>query len=97
MWNKLFFNVQNVECESDRAVLINCPIRSEYKGWSFWHPSKLVREEGGKGWHLSFSFTNDWEFKVFKKHKDGNKIEKTISADEMKIVFKTSNETIKRN
>lgn len=95
MWNKLFFNKQNVEYESDRAILINMPNQSIYKGWKFWHPAKLVREEGGNGYFYSLSFTDNWEFRLFKSYKQGQNPQKTVSPDEIIEAFKRSDESIR--
>lgn len=95
MWNKLFFNKQNVEYESDRVILINMPNQSIYKGWKFWHPAKLIREEGGNGYFLSISFTDDWEFRLFKNYKNKPNPEKKVGAEEIKDVFAASDESIR--
>lgn len=92
-WNKIVFNAQNIETETDRAVLIRMPHKSDYDGYMFWHPKKLVRETGAKGYALTFSFTDDFEFKLFKNGNgkyNRHKViaETTISASEMKEQFK---------
>lgn len=45
-WNKIYFNVQNIKEDKGNSVVINMPNKSEYHGWCFYHPKKLVREEG---------------------------------------------------
>ena len=94
MWDKIYFNAQNIETETGKATLIKMPNKSAYKDMAFWHPSKLVREEGGKGYHLSFSFSDTFEFKVFKQYKDGTKRELVLSPDQMREAFGPSDETI---
>lgn len=85
-WNKIYFNVQNIKENKGTSVIINMPNKSEYKGWCFYHPVKLVREEGHKGWMLSFSFTDEWNFKLYKK---GKSME--ISVEAMKNAFDNEN------
>jgi len=94
MWNRIFFNKQNIEHETDRGTLINMPNKSEYNGWKFWHPSKLVREEGGNGYFLSLSFTDDWKFRLFKSYKKKPNPQKNIGSEEIKIAFQASDESI---
>ena len=99
MWCKIYINAQNIEYETDRAILIKMPNNSDYAGYHFWHPSKLVRVEGGKGYHLSFSFTNDFKFKIFKNGKGKYNYKKIIdevelSSDEMFEEFEQVDESI---
>lgn len=60
VWQKIFTNSQNIKAESRGSYLIQMPKKSSYKGWAFWHPKKLVREQGGKGYYISFSFTDEF-------------------------------------
>ena len=92
VWHKVTFNAQNIETETAKAVLIACPHKSDYDGYVFWHPTKLVRDAGSKGWDKSFSFTDEIKFNL-KKYGKGkyNKSqvidEVTLSADEIAAVF----------
>ena len=66
VWHKVAFNAQNIETETAKAVLIACPHKSDYDGYVFWHPTKLVRDAGSKGWDKSFSFTDEFKFNLKK-------------------------------
>lgn len=98
MWEKIKFNKNNIKYETGKATLIKMPNNSEYVDFYFWHPSKLVREEGGKGYFKSFSFTEEWEFKIFKKNKKGEIVDELeITVEEMKEIFEVVDEKINSN
>lgn len=42
-WFKFPVNIQNIKHETEKAVLIAMPHNSDYDGFEFWHPKKLVR------------------------------------------------------
>ena len=77
MWHKIKFNTQNIIGETAKATIIKMPNKSKWKGLTFYHPSKLVREEGHKGYRSSFSFTDDWETSYLKVTKP-SKIEAEV-------------------
>lgn len=95
-WQAINFNAQNIEHETAKAVLIKMPNNSEWSGYKFWHPSKCVRTlSKGKGYFQSFSFSDNWEFKIFKTNKRGEKtVEETLSPEEMAEAFGVVNEQI---
>ena len=95
MWHKVYFNSQNIEHDTAKAVLIKMPNKSECAGYKFWHPSKLVREEGGKGYHMSFSFTEEFQFTI-RKYGQNRQVtaEKIIGWDEVLEAFEQVNEQI---
>ncbi|WP_202064818.1 hypothetical protein [Enterococcus sp. BWB1-3] len=94
----MFINIQNIEKTTHKAALIKMPNDSLFKGLTFWHPLSLIREEGGNSYFLSISFTEDFEFELFKtnKHYKKTRIEH-ISADEMIQAFEKASKSIKES
>lgn len=81
MWKNIQINKQNVKADTGRAVLIQMPHNSDYDGFSFWHPSKLVRS----GYHsnaLSIGYNDDFTFKLI-KHGKGKYNSRDIIAEEV--------------
>lgn len=98
MWKNININKQNVKVDTGRAVLIAMPHSSDYDGFSFWHPSKLVRE-GRHSNALSISYTDDFNFKLVKygkgKYNSRDIIdEQEISVEEFEEAFGVMNENI---
>lgn len=91
MWKNIEINLQNIEAETEKAVLIKMPNNSNYAGYKFWHPSKLVRY-GSNSYARSIGYTDQFTFKL-KKYGNGkwNKTkvidEKEISVEEFEEAF----------
>jgi hypothetical protein len=99
MWYKVNFNALNIEYETEKATLIKMPRNSNYDGYCFWHPKKLVRENAiGKGYFLTFSFDETFKFKLQKfsnsKFKKELLDEVILDFEEIKNEFEVGNETI---
>lgn len=99
MWHKIFFNAQSIQGETSGSVLIKMPNRSQFNGWVFWHPRKLVREQGGKGYHMTFSFNDEWVFKVKLygrgRYNSRDVIRETeLTASEMMVEFGVVDENV---
>lgn len=97
-WRSININKQNIEYDSGKAVLINCPHKSDYDGYSFWHPSKLIRD-GKHSYALSVSYTNDFIFKLIKYGRgkcNRNEVidQKEIGVEEFEEMFEVMNENI---
>lgn len=95
-WKTINFNKQNIEHETAKAVLIKMPNNSEWHGYKFWHPSKCVRTlSKGNGYFKTFSYTENWEFTIFKSNKKGERTaEQILTAEDMEIAFDVVNEQI---
>ena len=96
MWTSIEISKNKIEKDTGKATLINLPNKSNYKGYSFWHPSKLVRS---KGCNFTFSFNDSFEFKIFKNGKGKyNKFDKldeiTICASEIIEEFEVINDNL---
>lgn len=96
-WKKLAISTDSILIRTPKAVLIRMPKGSDYAGFMFWHPAKLVEQ-----CMLSvekISYTDDFEFRLFKNGKGrfnyNQKIaEKTISAAEMRKAMESMDFTI---
>lgn len=98
MWKNIQINKQNIQHDTGRTVLINCPHKSNYDGYSFWHPSKLIRD-GKHSYAVSLSYTKEFKFKLLKygKGKWNSKqviSEKEIDVEEFEEMFGVMNENI---
>lgn len=67
MWHKIEISENNIEASTDKAVLIKMKHNSNYDGFVFWHPKKLVRVEGKM---FTFSFNDEFKFNL-KKYGQG--------------------------
>lgn len=81
-WKNIQINIQNIEAETGKATLIKMPNNSNYAGYKFWHPSKLIRN-GNNSYAKSLGYTNEFTFKL-KKFGNG-KWNKFDVIDEIEI------------
>lgn len=98
MWKNIQINKQNIKAETMKAVLIQMPHNSNYDGFSFWHPSKLVRT-GYNSNALSIGYNDDFTFKLIKhgkgKYNSRDIIaEEVIGVEEFEEAFRVMNENI---
>lgn len=92
MWRKININKQNIKVDTGMAVLISCPHHSDYDGYSFWHPSKLVRE-GRHSSAVSISYTEDFVFNL-KKYGKGKYNSREV-LDEVQLAYDEIEEVFK--
>lgn len=91
-WESIQIQSNCIECTTMKAVLINMPKTSDYKGFSFWHPIKCCRSVGKNGFLVQISFTEDFKFQL-KKYGKGQYnyreliAEKNLSSEELKTAF----------
>ena len=98
MWKNININKNLIKADTGKAVLVAMPHNSGYDGYSFWHPSKLVRE-GKHGAAVSLGYTDDFVFHL-KKYGKGkyntNEVidEIQLAPDELEEAFGMINENI---
>lgn len=98
MWKNININKQNIKAETEKAILINMPHNSNYDGYSFWHPRKLVRD-GKHSYAISLGYTEEFEFKLVKygkgKYNSKEIIDQTvIDYEEFEEAFGVMSENI---
>lgn len=91
MWNNITIMKNQIEHVTDRAVLIKMPSSSKYPNFVFWHPAKLVRK---KGKMMSFSFNNEFKFKIMKYGQ--GRYNFTQVVDEIEIDYKEMEEAFSK-
>lgn len=97
-WKNININKQNVDVETLNSVLIKMPHNSDFDGYKFWHPAKLVRK-GRNSNSVSISYNDEFIFNL-KKYGNGkyNKREVIdeieIDTEEFENVFNVMNENI---
>ncbi len=96
MWKEIWINESQIEVQGEKSVLIKMPEDSEYNGFKFWHPSKLVRcqersnDSGTYTWYngmYSFSYTGEFKFHLMKYGNSG--YSKFQASEELDIEVET--------
>ena len=81
-WKTMHFNLQNVRCETQKAVSLNMPKKSRYGGFSFWLPKSFVFN-GNHSYDLKVSIPVNFKLKL---QKFGNgRYNKFTIIDEVEI------------
>lgn len=101
MWKNLEVNKNNIEYRTIKAILIKMPNKSEFKGYSFWHPAKLVRE-GRQVNLVNMAYTDEFVFNL-KKYGQGRYNRKEvidsvdITAEQMEECFEIVNNELEES
>lgn len=98
MWKNININRNLIIAETGKSVLIAMPHNSDFDGFSFWHPSKLVRDGRNSG-AVSIGYSDDFTFhlKKYGKGKYNSREvldEVQLACDEFEEVFGVINENI---
>ena len=98
MWKTIQINQQNIKKDTGNAVLIAMPHNSDYDGFEFWHPAKLIRS-GNHSYAISLSYNDEFTFKLKKmgkgKYNSRDVIdEREISVADFEEAFGVMNENI---
>lgn len=98
LWKSIQINKQNIKADTDKATLIAMPHNSDYNGFKFWFPNKLI-SSGKYANTISIAYNDGFIFNL-KKYGKGkfnkNKIieEKQISYEEFEEAFTSMNKNI---
>lgn len=89
-WKHIIINDNLIETKTEKAVLIKMPHRSQYKGYVFWHPAKLVKHNYYSN-GIRVAYTDDFTFRIkqYSNSRFNNKViyEKEIGAEEIETAF----------
>lgn len=88
-WESIIVTRDQVGDIVGNSVVIHMPRSSDYDGWYFFHPAKLVRQ---RNWYYTISFTKEFKFNLRKNGKGKwNKFdviaERTIDHEQLKKQF----------
>lgn len=90
-WKGLQINSNLIKANTGKSVLINMPHNSDYDGYAFWHPAKLVWD-GAHRAAVSIRYTDGFVF-YLKKYGKGRYNSRELldeiqlAPDEMEAVF----------
>ncbi len=84
-WLKIALNRNQIEGSTPKALLLKMPNKSDYEGFIFWIPAKLVHF-AKNDWDCIASFTPDFAF-IVKKYGKGKYNSQQV-LDEKKLTGK---------
>lgn len=75
-WKSISININLVHHDTGKATLIAMPHKSNYDGYKFWFPSKLVRSSRTRTDAVSLGYTDEFTFRLFKDGKNRQRLGK---------------------
>lgn len=81
-WKNININKNLIIHDTGKSTLIAMPHKSDYAGWEFWFPSKLVREAFNRKDAMNIGYNDDFIFHL-KKYDT----EKDIDVKEFERTF----------
>lgn len=89
MWKNIQINANLIKHETGKAVLIALPHSSDFDGFAFWHPSKLVRPSKFRKDAVSIGYTDDFVFKIKRTSNRTFKVldERELTSKEIEEIF----------
>ena len=81
-WKNININKNLIIHDTGKSTLIAMPHKSDYDGWEFWFPSKLVREAFNKKDAVNIGYNDDFIF-----HLKNCYTEKDIDVKEFERAF----------
>lgn len=92
-WKNININRNLIKHDTGVAVLIAMPHSSDYDGWFFWHPEKLIRNGRNKA-AVSLGYNDSFTFRLL-KYKGKLKVdEQEIDVEEFEDAFGVIDENI---
>lgn len=88
MWKSINISKNNIECETDKCLLIKMPHKSEYDGYKVWISKKIAKEGRHKN-AIEIIYKEGFVFSAFKKD-----IKEEIYSEDFENAFAISNENI---
>lgn len=77
-WRKFAVNTQNICAETDKALCVQMPHKSDHDGFQFWVSKKLVRK-GGHSYEIRVSVCEDMSFTLKKTGRGRSNFGKVIA------------------
>ena len=92
-WKSVNLCEIQIKARTAKSILVKMPLSSKYKGFLFWHPSKLVKTSYYRGESYELLYTDDFTFNLFKNgkgktNKYENIAEKCIDVEDFEEAFK---------